>query len=132
MKFIDKIAFIYIREGKILSTLSKGKDAFYIPGGKREEGESDLETLVREVKEELSVDILPDTAVYVGTYMAQAHGHTEGVIVKMTCYMAEYTGELKADSEIEKIVWLTSEDSDKVSPVDRIIFADLKARGMMV
>jgi hypothetical protein len=26
MKEIDKIAFIYIKDGKILSTLSKGKD----------------------------------------------------------------------------------------------------------
>ena len=35
MKEIDKIAFIYVKDGKILSTLSKGKDTYYIPGGKR-------------------------------------------------------------------------------------------------
>lgn len=32
MKEIDKIAFIYIKNGKILSTLSKGKDTYYIQG----------------------------------------------------------------------------------------------------
>lgn len=47
---IDKIAFLYIKNNKILSTRSKGKEVFYIPGGKREGNESDLETLVREVK----------------------------------------------------------------------------------
>ena len=36
MKEIDKIAFIYLKDKKILSTLSKGKDAYYIPGGKRD------------------------------------------------------------------------------------------------
>lgn len=41
MKEIDKIAFIYLKNGKILSTLSKGKDAYYIPGGKREGSETD-------------------------------------------------------------------------------------------
>lgn len=32
MKEIDKIAFIYLKNGKILSTLSKGKDVYYMPG----------------------------------------------------------------------------------------------------
>ncbi len=126
---IDKIAYIYIRDRKMLSTRSRGKDVYYIPGGKREEGESDIETLIREVKEELSVDIVPETVRYLGTYQAQAHGHAEGVIVKMTCYEADYSGEMKADSEIEEIVWLTSEDLDRVSPVDRIIMTDLKEKG---
>jgi hypothetical protein len=40
-KEIDKIALIEIQEGSILSTRSKGKTKFYIPGGKREKGESD-------------------------------------------------------------------------------------------
>lgn len=62
---------------------------------------------------------------YYGTYEAQAHGHDEGVIVKMTCYFAEFEGEPKAASEIEEIVWLTFGDIDKISPVDRLIFFDL-------
>ena len=57
MKEIDKIAFIYIKDSKILSTLSKGKDTYYIPGGKREENETDEETLIRECKEELTINI---------------------------------------------------------------------------
>jgi hypothetical protein len=32
--FIDKIALIYIKNRQILMALSKGKDAYYIPGGK--------------------------------------------------------------------------------------------------
>ena len=49
MKMIDKVAFLFLRDGKILSTRSKGKDKYYIPGGKREGDETDIETLVREV-----------------------------------------------------------------------------------
>lgn len=132
MKKIDKVAFLYLKEGKILSTRSKGKDKYYIPGGKREGNETDMETLVREVKEELCVDIDTSTAKYYGIFEAQAHGQAEGVIVKMTCYTAEYIGELKADSEIAEIVWLTSEDMDAISPVDKLIFADLKAKGLLL
>ena len=61
MRIIDKIAFIYIRDGKILSTLSKGTDTYYIPSGKREENETDEETLIRECKEELTIDIKKET-----------------------------------------------------------------------
>lgn len=131
MMIIDKIAFIYINNGKILSTRSRGKDKYYIPGGKREPGESDLETLMREIEEELSVLIVPSTVKYIGTYQAQAHGHAEGVMVKMTCYSADYTGELRANSEIEEIVWLASKDTDKISPVDQLIFADLKRKEIL-
>ena len=131
MAVIDKVAFLYLQNGKILSTRSKGKDKYYIPGGKREAGESDIETLVREVKEELSVDIIESSAKLYGVFEAQAHGKAEGVIVKMTCYTAEFIGELKADSEIAEIVWLTTADMEAVSPVDKLIFADLKQKGLL-
>lgn len=126
MKEIDKIAFIYLKDGKILSTLSKGKDTYYIPGGKREGNETDEETLIRECKEELTIDVLKDSIQYYGTFKAQAHGKAEGILVKMTCYMAEFNGTLKPSSEIEKIKWLDYSNLDvKISPVDQIIFKDL-------
>lgn len=125
MTIIDKIAWIHLQNGAILSTRSTGKDVYYIPGGKREEGESDIETLVREIHEELSVTIVTDTAEHAGTFHAQAHGHPDGTAVRMTCYTAEYQGELQPDSEIEEIVWLTYADRDRVSPVDQIIFDQL-------
>ena len=131
MAVIDKVAFLYLQDGKILSTRSKGKDKYYIPGGKREAGETDIETLVREVKEELSVDIIESSAKLYGVFEAQAHGKAEGVIVKMTCYTAEFDGELEADSEIAENVWLTMADIKSVSPVDKLIFADLKQKGLL-
>ena len=131
MAAIDKVAYIYIKDGKLLSTRSKGKDKYYIPGGKREENETDIETLIREVKEELSVDIIEDSARFYGIFVAQAHGKAEGVLVKMTCYTADYVGQLQADSEIAEIVWLTTDDIDNVSPVDKLIFADLDKKGLL-
>ena len=74
MKIIDKVALLYVKDGKILSTRSKGKDKYYLPGGKREGDEADLETLAREIREELSVDLVEATARFYGTFEAQAHG----------------------------------------------------------
>ena len=132
MRIIDKIAFIYIKDGKILSTLSKGKDTYYIPGGKREANETDEETLVRECKEELTIDIKKETIKYYGTFEAQAHGKAEGITVKITCYMAEFDGELKPDSEIQEMIWLDYSNLNvKISPVDQLIFKDLFDKGLI-
>ncbi|WP_027661177.1 NUDIX hydrolase [Salinispora fenicalii] len=125
MTTIDKIAWIHLENGRILSSRSRRKDVYYIPGGKRELGEGDIDTLVREIQEELSVTIAPDTATHVGTFRAQAHGHPDGIMVRMTCYTANYHGLLRPSSEIEEIVWLTHADRHRVSPVDQIIFDHL-------
>jgi 8-oxo-dGTP diphosphatase len=130
---IDKLAFIYLKNGKILCTMSKGKDTWYIPGGKREEGESDEDALYREVEEELGVQLERDTIEYYGTFEAQAHGKPEGTIVRMTCYTGKFHGEIMPDNEIEKAEFLAYEDKkkEKLSPVDYLIFEDLYSKGLL-
>lgn len=129
--FIDKLAFIYLQNGKILETLSKGKDVWYIPGGKREGEESDQEALMREIKEELNVDLIPETIRYYGTFQTQAHGKPEGTLVRMTCYTAEFNGILTPSSEVEKVAYFTYAQKDFTSPVDHLVFDDLKAKGLL-
>jgi 8-oxo-dGTP diphosphatase len=131
MTLIDKIAWIRLADGKILSTRSRGKDVYYLPGGKREPGETDVQTLVREIREELDVAIAPDSASHVGTFEAQAHGHATGITVRMTCYAADYRGTLSPSSEIAEFVWLSYADRDRVSPVDQIIFDHLHGDGQL-
>jgi 8-oxo-dGTP diphosphatase len=131
MKEVDKIAFIEIQNGQILSTRSQGKMKYYIPGGKREFGETDEQTLVREIREELNVQINKNTIGYVGTFKAQSDGAIEGVIVKMTCYKAEYDGIMEPTSEIEEIRWLNYKDLDIISEVDKKIFKFLKESGIL-
>lgn len=128
---IDKIAWVHLEDGKILSTRSRDKDVYYIPGGKREPGETDLDTLIREIDEELAVAIIPASATHFGTFQAQAHGHANGVTVQMTCYTADYRGTPTPSSEIEELTWLTYADRDRVSPVDQIIFDHLHQTGRL-
>jgi 8-oxo-dGTP diphosphatase len=131
MNEIDKIAWIEIQDGRILSTRSKGRTKYYIPGGKREAGESVLDTLTREIKEELDVVLDRSTLKFIGIFRAQADSHPEGVVVKMTCYEGDYKGVIKASSEIDEVVWLSYKDRDKCSPVDQLIFDWLKERELI-
>ncbi len=129
--FIDKLAWIHIVDRRVLSTRSKGKDTYYIPGGKRVGDETDQEALIREIKEELSVDLVAETIRFLGRFEAQAHGKAEGVVVRMTCYTADYVGQLAPDSEIAEIVWFQHRDKDKSSPVDNVILDWLKERSLI-
>ena len=104
---------------------------YFIPGGKREQGESDERALIREIREELSIDIMPSTIEYVGAFRAQADGKPEGTIVKMTCYQAAFRGEITAAAEIEEVRWMSYADKDTCSPVAQVILDWLKARGMI-
>ena len=131
MKLIDKLAWIEIKDNLILLTKSYGKDKYYIPGGKREIGETDEQALTREIYEELSVTIDKGTLTFIGIFEAQAHGQPEGIFVKMTCYSGDYSGELNASSEIEEIKWFKYSDKDNVVEVDKLIFDHLKQNELL-
>lgn len=131
-ELIDKIAWLHLRNGRILSTRSHGKDRYYLPGGKREPGETDQQTLLREIGEELTVALDPTSLAYAGTFEAPAHGHAAGVLVRMTCYYApRYTGTLQAAAEIAEVVWLTYRHRPEVSAVDQLIFDWLRGQGLL-
>lgn len=129
--YIDKLAFIEIRNRRVLETYSYGKDKWYIPGGKRDGNESDQQALIREMKEELLIDLLPETIEHYGTFEAQAHGKPEGTMVRMTCYTGKYKGELTPSAEVEKMAWFDYSRRNEVSPVDQLIFDDMKAKNLI-
>lgn len=130
--YIDKLAFIELKDGRILETRSRGKDKWYIPGGKREQKETDAEALVREIKEELAVDLIVETIEPFGVFEAQAHGKPEGTFVRMACYTAKYKGVLTPSAEVEEMDWFDYSKREEVSPVDQLIFDDLKERNLLI
>jgi 8-oxo-dGTP diphosphatase len=128
--FIDTVAWVHLVNGKILCARPRGQDIFYIPGGKREGAETDLQTLLREIAEELTVALLPETVKHLGTYEAyQPHGQPGGAVVRMSCYAGGYSGTLAASGEIDELAWFCYADRPGVPLVDQLLFDDLNAAG---
>lgn len=130
-KEIDKLAWLYIQDGKLLSARSKDKLLFYIPGGKREVGESDEQALIREIKEEISVDLMPNSIQYAKTFKAQADGKNNDTVVKLTCYFADFQGELCPDAEIEEIGFIDYQDKHLCSLGTIKVMDWLKSKGLL-
>ena len=120
---IDTVAWVRLEHDRILCARPREKDVFYIPGGKREGAETDLQTLRREIAEELTVTLLPETVRHVGIYEADQ--------VRMSCYTGDYVGTLTASSEIDELAWFSYTDRYRVPPVDQLLFDDLKAAGQL-
>jgi 8-oxo-dGTP pyrophosphatase MutT (NUDIX family) len=129
--FIDNVALVHIRDRRVLVARSRGKDRWYLPGGKREPGESDEETLRREIREELSVEIQPGTLRHVGTYEGEAHGQPSGSVVRMACYTALWSGQLEPGREIEQLDLLGFDDRAQAAPLVQDILQDLKTRRLL-
>jgi 8-oxo-dGTP diphosphatase len=125
---IETVAYIHIQDNKILLVKSHGKDAFYMPGGKREPGEDDTAALIREVKEELTVDLHPASIKHFGEFQAQAYGKPDGVTVQISCYFGEHQGTLKANAEIEEIAFFSYDEyfaQENTAPAVKLILAAL-------
>ncbi len=126
---IDKLGWVLVEDKKVLCVRSKGKALFYIPGGKREKGESDLMALRREIQEELQVDLQPESSRFLGSFETQADEKPKGVLVRIRGYESGYEGELRPASEIGEMRWLSYGERDKVSAVGQLIFDYLHKDG---
>jgi len=135
MADIDKIGALILRGDRIL-LCRKNRDTsrLILPGGRIERGESDLECLAREIREELGAVTLEEIE-YLGTYEDQASMDDPRVLksLRITLYRAQLSGEPTPASEIRELVWFgPASDRSALTPilVNRIL-PDLLARGIL-
>lgn len=102
-RWIHKVGLAAVDEGKLLVARKRSSDIFILPGGKPEGTESDLETLAREVNEELGCRI--DRPCLRGVFIDVAAGMTNAVVV-VRLYGATLVGEPRPLAEIEELAWI--------------------------
>ena len=125
MKTIEVVAAIIHHEGKILAT-QRGygdfKDGWEFPGGKMEPGETAEEAIVREIQEELKVQIKPELLLTTVDY------DYPNFHLTMHCFISSIvSGELIL-TEHEAAKWLSAGELDSVNwlPADVEVAEKLK------
>ncbi|HSX28431.1 MAG TPA: NUDIX domain-containing protein [Candidatus Saccharimonadales bacterium] len=106
---IYKSAGIIIQDRKLLFTRAKDMEFFIDPGGKLEEGETAKQALVRELKEELAIDVDAADLEFFGEYTAAAANHKGRTVHMQAFIVKKWKGAIKASAEIEELRWLTSD-----------------------
>ena len=117
---IDKVGGIVIKDKKVLVVRKKTKEnflEFIIPGGKRESGETDLETLQREMQEEFNLKIIKTE--YLGEYRDIAI--FENIPIAMKVYLCEVEGEINVQNEIKEFCWIDKNYKEKGIKVGSIL-----------
>ena len=115
MKFdIVKSAGVIIENKKLLLTRTRGKSFFIAPGGKLEAGETATQSLVRELKEELNVDVLETDLQDLGTFRMPAIGKEDKMLEMKVMMVNRYAGELNIQNEIEEMMWIDSANFDTI------------------
>jgi 8-oxo-dGTP diphosphatase len=106
---IYKASGIILIDRKVLVERSKGKDHFVHPGGKIEPGETAKQAVVRELKEEFSIDVREEDLAPFDKNSAPA-AHSPEVDVHMEVFLVKrWQGDITPDNEVEEIRWLTSD-----------------------
>lgn len=111
MKTIRVVAAIIIHEDKVFATqrgYGEFKGGWEFPGGKIEEGETPQEALVREIKEELNVEI------EVGELLDVVEYDYPNFHLSMDCFICNIKSGKLVLNEHEAAKWLTKETLDSV------------------
>ena len=130
MKTYHVVAAI-IQEGNKIFATQRGygdyKDGWEFPGGKIEQGESPEDALVREIREELAIEVSIDRHVVDVSYdYPQFH-------LEMGCFLCSITDGTPHLLEHEAAKWLEAQNIDSVDwlPADILVVEALKEQGIV-
>ena len=124
MKHIEVVAAVIIRDNKVFATqrgYGEFKDWWEFPGGKMEAGESPVEALKREIREELNATIK------VGELIQTVEWDYPSFHLTMHCFWCELACEALHLNEHEAAAWLSADNLGSVKwlPADRDILVEI-------
>jgi 8-oxo-dGTP pyrophosphatase MutT (NUDIX family) len=129
---IEKVAWVHLDEGRLLTARTHGRDLCYLPGGKPEPGESIEQTLVREIREELGITLDASTVTPLLTVEAPADNKPAGTLVRTVCCTADHTGIPTPRGEVAEIAYLTHGDRPRASATTHEVLDRLAATGRLL
>lgn len=128
---IPVAAIALIRDRRVLMVTARGRDVWFMPGGKIDAGETEADAAAREAEEEVAVRLDPAALVPLFTVLIQAHGEPAGRLVRMSVFGAETSDEPVASAEVSAVHWATSADEGACPPAGVEVLRRLHAAGLI-
>lgn len=100
-------------DGRALLVRKRGTNAFMQPGGKIDAGETAIEALRRELREELALEIGSDAPRHLGRFEAPAANEPDAIVVAEV-YLTHHAGEAAPQAEIEEVRWVDPADPGEI------------------
>lgn len=105
--------------GRCLVVRKRDTELFMQAGGKVQPGESALEALTRELREELDLELDPEQAEYLGIFRAAAANESDTLVSAAVFAVPAHDG-LQPHGEIEELRWIASVDTElPLAPLTR-------------
>lgn len=130
MEIIQKSALLHIKNRRLLCARTKGQEIFYQVGGKPEPGETAEEALIRETREEIRVEIDPESVELFGVFTA-TFLHDASKYVEIKAFFADFTGTPTPGGEIAELGWLTSAEASLLPPAGQDIIKALVVKDLI-
>ena len=130
---ILKVGLVAVVDGRVLVVRKRGGRTFILPGGKPEGGETEVETLVREVREELGCEADPASLEPLGRFRAPA-ADLPGRTVTVVAHLGRLLGEPVASGEIDELRWFEPGRDDAgelATSISGQVIPALVARGLL-
>lgn len=100
-------ALIVRKNNDTLLVRKRGATAYMQPGGKIEVGESPLEALLRELKEEIGLTADPASAQFLGCFEAIAANEADHTVEAQVFRIDIDRDEIEPAAEIEDAIWIS-------------------------
>ena len=121
--FNYRVAAVIVKDGKILAQRDTKANWYYLPGGRVTFGETSEEALLREIKEELKIDITDYRPLWLNECFFDECGknfHEIGMyyyvnISNTSFNHFEYEFELAEEKRINRYAWLDTNNLDNIS-----------------
>ncbi|MRG59840.1 NUDIX domain-containing protein [Agromyces sp. CFH 90414] len=124
-------AIALVRDRRVLMVTARGRDVYYMPGGKIDPGETAAEAAAREAFEEVALRIDPAELTELFEVVTQAHGEPDGRRVRMRVFRTTTDATPAASAEVGALHWVTTADLDRCPPAGREVLARLAASDLI-
>ena len=133
MKQLVTAGLVVINDRRLLLAFSKNKRAWYLPGGKIDDGETTLLALVREIKEELNILLEKEELKFYTHITALAFGEHPEILMEQDCFLYHLLNTPKPNAEIEDLKYFDSNSYQTEIQVPGVVLLmkKLKADGLI-